>query len=466
MLDPTGAPAAPRPKRSRRGFALATGALLALTLMSTADLASAQTGTGCRGSASRGTAPGTATSEPVVANANTDPCVTDSAQSVIAESQNGLTAQNPKADTVRSAGLVAASASIEGATGNLGGTTPVTVGAVSSQQTLACQNGASVPSGTSRVESLSIAGTPVPGIVGSTPVDTTVGAIRIRANQVTTTASGITRTGLILDFPGGGEQVYGESIAGGNACLALPGSGSGAGGGTGGGSGSGGGSGTGASQPCPAGAVYDAPRNLCVIRQQVAGEGDRSVVVGRPYQGPAGGTVISLDEARKRFGATRCLTGKGPAFAVIGTDHADKVTGTNGRDRILTLGGNDRADGGRGDDCIDGGTGRDTLSGALGNDRVFGMAGPDSINGGPGTDHLSGGAGNDTLNAAFGRDVVLGGAGSDFINVATAGPAARVSCGAGRDKVRVNYNERRRTTGCETRYVLQDAVTKRARKKA
>lgn len=214
-------------------------------------------------------------------------------------------------------------------------------------------------------------------------------------------------------------------------------------------------------QPCPAGATYEADQNLCVIRQQVKGESDRVITVGRPYQGPSGGTVVTLTEARKRFGATRCLTGKGPAYAVIGTNQADSITGTNGRDRILTLAGNDRADGGRGDDCIDGGGGRDSLSGALGNDRVFGMAGNDAVNGGPGTDHLSGGTGNDTLNAAYGRDVVLGGSGRDFINVATSGPAARVSCGSGRDKVRVNYNERKRTTGCETRYVFKDRAKRK-----
>lgn len=454
-----------RPHRSRpRIAAAALAAALSIGgLASTADLAAAQSGTLCRASAARGSAPDTATSEPVVANANGDPCVTDAAQSAVVEPQNGLTAVNPRANTVRSAGLVAASSSIESASGTSGGAVAIGVGAVSSQQTLACQGGASVASGTSRVESLTIGGTPVPGIIGSTPVDTTVptpgGDIRIRANQVSTTAAGITRTGLILDFPGGGQQVYGEAIAGGDACLALPGAGSGAGSGSGSGA-------NGGPQPCPSGAVYEADRNLCVIRQQVAGESDRSIVVGRPYQGPGGGTVIGLDDARKRFGATRCLTGKGPAFAVIGTNRADNVTGTNGRDRILTLGGNDRADGGRGDDCIDGGTGRDVLSGALGNDRVFGTAGNDSVNGGPGTDHLSGGTGADTLNAAFGRDVVLGGPGRDFINVATSGPAARVSCGSGRDKVRVNYNERARTTGCETRYVFNDRAKIKGRKKS
>jgi hypothetical protein len=219
-------------------------------------------------------------------------------------------------------------------------------------------------------------------------------------------------------------------------------------------------SGTGATLPpnaCPNGSQYDPARNLCVIGgSSVLGEQDRGIVVGRPFEGPSGGTVLSLAQARQRYGDVRCLRGSGPAFAIVGTKGADLITGTNKRDRILALGGNDRVDGGRGDDCIDGGTGRDVLSGALGADRLFGMSGNDSLNGGPGSDMLSGGSGDDTLNAAYGRDHVLGGSGRDFVNVATAGPAATVSCGSGRDKVRANYNERSRVHGCETKYVLRD----------
>ena len=51
---------------------------------------------------------------------------------------------------------------------------------------------------------------------------------------------------------------------------------------------------------------------------------------------------------------------------------------------------------------------------------------------------------------------MFGGSGVDFINVATAGPAATVSCGAGRDKVRTNRNERKKIKGCETVYVFND----------
>jgi Ca2+-binding RTX toxin-like protein len=216
-------------------------------------------------------------------------------------------------------------------------------------------------------------------------------------------------------------------------------------------------------EPCPNGSVLDAPSGFCVIR--VAGngvQGERVIRVGRPFEGPSGGTVVPLDQARRRY-KSPCLSGAGPQFAVVGTNRADRITGTNRADRILLLAGKDHGDGGRGADCIDGGTGRDVLSGAQDRDRVYGMAGNDSINGGSETDRLSGGTGDDTLNAAFGADRVMGGPGRDAINVATAGPRAHVSCGAGRDTVRLNASERRAARGCERMLVLPDKRLKRRR---
>lgn len=207
-------------------------------------------------------------------------------------------------------------------------------------------------------------------------------------------------------------------------------------------------------QVCPTGSSLDLAAGVCIISAANSG-GQGVVVVGVPYSGPSGGRVISLTVARKRY-TSPCLTGTGPKFVTVGTSRRDRITGTNRQDRILGLGGNDSIDGGREADCIDGGTGGDNLSGAIGNDRIFGMSGKDHLNGGPGSDRLSAGTGNDTINAAFGRDQVFGGSGNDFINIATAGPPATVSCGSGRDKVRVNRNERTRTTGCETRYVFND----------
>lgn len=451
-----------RPRALRAGLALA--ATVAGCAM-TAETASAQQGTSCRGSATRYEAPGQATSEPVVANTNRDPCVTDSTSSAQTQPQGGFTASNPRASTNRSAGLITAFAAVDSVSGGPGAA-PVTAGAVESSQVETCQDGRSVSSGSSRVENVAVGGTPIPVAAGSQPSDTTVptlgGDVRVRTNQVTTGPEGTRRTALIIDF-NGTRYTAGEAIAGGDACLALP---SGAPGGTGGGGGTGGNGqgGTGTNrrlgQVCPRGAELDVARTRCVIRETGANGATTFVVVGRPFEGPNGAGVITLAEARRRAARGRlpnssCLRGSGPAYVVLGTNRNDNVTGTDKRDRILGLAGRDRLDGGRGDDCIDGGKNRDVMSGALGADRLFGGNGNDSLNGGPANDRLSGGSGNDSINAAFGRDLVSGGSGRDAINVATSGPAARVNCGAGRDTVRANTNERRGLRGCETRFFLR-----------
>ncbi|HEY1539956.1 MAG TPA: calcium-binding protein [Solirubrobacteraceae bacterium] len=209
---------------------------------------------------------------------------------------------------------------------------------------------------------------------------------------------------------------------------------------------------------CPNGSVLDLASNYCVIKEGgVTGSGQPDIIVGRPFQGPSGGTVLALSVARKKYGLSACLAGGGaPKFAIVGTNKADRITGTNGPDRILGRGGNDKIDGGRGNDCIEGNTGGDTLSGGLGNDRLYGSTGNDHLNGGPGTDYLSGGNGNDTLSASFGRDRVLGGSGVDYINIATAGPAASADCGSGKDKIRLNRNETKKIKHCETVYIFKD----------
>jgi len=225
---------------------------------------------------------------------------------------------------------------------------------------------------------------------------------------------------------------------------------------------------------CPDGAIYDVLRGLCIIPATAQ---NGVIIVGLPFQGPSGGTVVALGIAQARYGKTTCLTLKGsglPAYAIVGTNKADKITGTNGRDRILGRGGNDSLDGGRGSDCLDGGAGNDratggigtdilvgrnggdTLTGNLGNDRILGGAGPDHLNGGPGKDYLDGGSGHDTIAAGYNADRVFGGPGNDAINIAQQGPFARANCGTGRDKIRLNRVERRRIRNCEIVYVLKD----------
>jgi hypothetical protein len=198
---------------------------------------------------------------------------------------------------------------------------------------------------------------------------------------------------------------------------------------------------------CPNGSVYDVVHNVCVIAvpgSQTPGNpagditGPGSVVVGPPNKGPGGGTVITLQQARKRFPKSPCVKGGGPRYVVIGTPGKDRLTGTNRRDRMLGFGGADRLDGGRKKDCIEGGNGKDGMTGGQQNDRVFGGKGRDFLNGDAGNDLLVGGKGRDYINSAYGKDVVSGGKGNDKMNVATAGKKAIVIGGRGFDKVRCN----------------------------
>jgi len=280
--------------------------------------------------------------------------------------------------------------------------------------------------------------------------------VMVRLNEQIKDASGLTQRAahvIVLEGAAGSaplvDLVIAESkVSSSSACDPNA---TNNGGDDGSGSGSGG---DGLPRVCPSGSVLDRGRGLCIITAEKSG-GQGVIVIGVPFSGPSGGRVLSLINARKRF-KSPCLSGPGPKFATVGTNGRDRITGTNRRDRILGLKGNDAIDGGRENDCIDGGTGGDNLAGGLGNDRIFGLSGKDALNGGPGTDRLSAGSGNDTVNAAFGQDTVFGGSGVDFINVATAGRPARVNCGSGRDKVRINRNEQRRVRECETVIVFRE----------
>jgi Ca2+-binding RTX toxin-like protein len=394
--------------------------------------------TTCRASAARALNGGVVTSEPTVANPSATPCATQNQQVVGAQPVDGATVTNPKASTQAARGILAATASMDGA--NLtAGLVPVAVGHVDVSNVVSCKDGKSITTGSSTVDGLTIAGTPV-SVVGNQAMDQTIGGVRVRTNQV----AGDTRTALVLDV-GDVEYVFGEARAAGDACASLV---DGI---------SGNGDGGGLSQVCPNGAHYDVQSNNCVIT--TAGV-EKTIVIGRPYSGPSGGTLISLAEAQRmvkdgKLRDSRCLHGKGPNYVVLASKKSDKVTGSNKSDRMLGIGGNDRMDGGRGNDCVDGGTGTDTVSGGQGADTVIGGSGKDHLNGGQGTDKEIGGTGDDTINTGYGADRVSGGAGNDAINAATNGPAAHIDGGSGRDTVRINRNERRRVRGGERIFVLR-----------
>jgi hypothetical protein len=403
------------------GVAAFAGALSAAPALAQAD--------SCRASAARSGTPPTVTSEPAVANPEGSPCRTDARAPADAAPVGPLTVSEPSAQTRRGNGVLAATASVKSSQLVLG-TSAISTGVVTASQVVSCTNGTSTSSGSSRVEALTIAGNPV-DIVADQPFDQTIGGVRVRANQF----DGTTRRALILDA-GGSQIVLGEAGASGDACATLSDDDDNPGG-----------------QICPDGATYDIARNVCVIYEP--SEPGGVIIVGATYQGPSGGTVISLSDARLMASRgdlpkSRCLRGSGPRYVVLGTNRSDRITGTNRRDRILALGGNDHVDGGRNDDCLDGNRGGDRVAGGLGDDRLFGQGGRDKLTGGLGNDRLYGGAAADSLNTGFGRDYADAGSGNDRVNAASAGrPAKRLLGGKGRDRVWVNRNETRRYRGFE-----------------
>jgi Ca2+-binding RTX toxin-like protein len=238
---------------------------------------------------------------------------------------------------------------------------------------------------------------------------------------------------------------------------------------------------------CPAGSTEVG--GVCVIDVPIPGT-DHTVTVTILGAGPGGGFITSPSLLPQKLRRGPCSAKSLKINDVLfGTAHADKITGTNKNDWIMSLGGKDRVSGGRGNDCIEGGTGndqldgsndndkllgeggkdiingatgrdrlyggtsRDKLSGGSGNDYLSGGASRDKLSGGVGNDRLFGGAGNDWINTDNGRDRVWAGPGNDAVNAATAGPAAHVSCGKGRDTLRLNHNEMGHTTGCERELV-------------
>ena len=326
------------------------------------------------------------------------------------------------------------------------------VKAATSSATGTCVSGSTTPKldATSQVVDLTVLGAPISldNLLSAlaTALDPLDAIVDVKVNEKIPTADGLTVIALhVKVIQGNGtpliDLVVAESKVGYNGLVCDPDAQDGGG----------------TNNPCPSGSVYDPAANVCIIKGSTSGSSLGDVIVGAPYTGPSGGTVVPIDVARRKYGRSPCLSGSGtPKFAIVGTNKADRITGTNVADRIIGLGGNDKLDGGRGNDCIEGRTGGDTMSGGLGNDRIYGSVGKDHLVGGSGKDYLSAGSGNDTVNSGFGGDRVLGGSGVDFINVATAGPAASVNCGSGADKVRLNRNETKKIRGCETVYIFKD----------
>jgi Ca2+-binding RTX toxin-like protein len=186
-------------------------------------------------------------------------------------------------------------------------------------------------------------------------------------------------------------------------------------------------------------------RGLC----EIVSPGQANIVVSSPFAGPTGGTVMSLAAARKKYKSS-CLSGKGPKFAVVGTNGPNRISAGKQAERILGLGGNDRISAKNGADCIDGGAGNDRISVGNGNDRVFGGPGNDTITAGSGRDSIWGGAGKDRITVGKGRDHLYGGPGNDRLY--DPGKVAYVNGGSGRNVAYVSASAMKyaRKHGCQT----------------
>jgi hypothetical protein len=132
-----------------------------------------------------------------------------------------MTVTNPKASTENAVSTLSASASVDSA--QFAGATAISVGHVSVNQVQSCTGGTNVASGSSTVDGLTVAGTPV-SVVRGQSIDQTIAAVRIRTNRL----SGNTRQALVVDL-GGSEYVLGEASASGDACASLTIGGSGGG---------------------------------------------------------------------------------------------------------------------------------------------------------------------------------------------------------------------------------------------
>jgi hypothetical protein len=381
--------------------------------------------------------------EPVRANAGQAPCSAQSARALSPTTAGPAELQAASAVTDLAAGpTLGASARVADPVVSLPGVT-VRAEALDASVIARCLDGRTTTQGMSHVAALTVNGDAVTLPDGDAPATIDLGPVgTLRLNETVDDHGVLTRRALALDTLGS-TIVLAEASAGGDACAAATAPSSGATGGAGG--------------ICPAGATYVADRNVCVIASHSSGNATgHDVVVGAPFEGPSGGRVMELATARAREPGASCLNGPGPRYAVLGTNGRDLITGTNGPDRVLLLAGADRVSTGRGNDCVDGGPGRDVIAGAQGADTLAGGTGNDALDGGSDSDRLSGGRGNDTINAGYGRDRVDAGPGNDAVNTAVAGPAARrIACGSGRDKARVNTNERRRVRGCEHVYRLR-----------
>ena len=445
-----------------RKLSVALGAIVGtLALVPSAQALTATPVWQCRGSAVYSSVAGQNRVEPIVANGNINTANggnPDRAQCVDSEtgagntptqlgiSPNFLGAVTGKALTTITPELgfaIAQKPTAEGRVEDLtlligAGDPTLGIGAANSTATATCTPGSLVPtfSGDSRVADLTLGGAPLPLdqlVIQLSALLAPLGAlVEIKADERIQTADSLTIRALHVKILRAGtpllDLVVGEAKVGGNGPVCDPAK-------------QGGGSGN----VCPPGSELDVERTLCIIRESTSGSSLGDIIVGRPFEGPSGGTVVPIDVARKRFPTAPCLKGTGaPRYAIVGTNSA---TGSPAR---TSLTGSSRS--------------AATTTSAAAAATTAWRAAPVATScraasattrrtARTATTHSTAPAATTASMAApvatrstpaYGADRTFGGAGNDAINIATQGPRATANCGSGSDKVRFNQKERAR----------------------
>lgn len=352
------------------------------------------------------------------------------------------------------------------------GTNPslLRIGAVKATASGRCVNGRAEFTGTSKITDIELLGQPisvdelvdgVAGALSNLGLDAVVKIYPL--NQVTRTADSVVVTPLRIQVLSGGnatggvlDLTVGETKVAqrGDACnppAVNPDDPN-----------------TGGDGICPVGSipVGEGPR-VCQIP---ATDRNGLIIIGVPNSTdtPRGGRVLPLVEARRLAAAgllpkSKCLSGPGLDYVVLGDANKNRIYGTKNRDRIMGLGKTDALSGLDAGDCLDGGSGNDRLYGGTGGDRLYGGSGRDHVYGENGNDQIFGGSsrdylygdkGNDRIAGESGSDLLYGGQGNDRITGSTGndqlyGQDGRdtLDGGVGDDRLSGGYNTNRLVGG-------------------
>jgi Ca2+-binding RTX toxin-like protein len=419
-------------------------ALMSASPAAAATTAAAPTTTpfGCRASVVRATLLNALTIEPTIANSPTAPCVTDThGVSAVNVPQTGqeilhagpagaFTHSDFAAGSTISPGASAV-ADVEGVVIPTTTGSVTVVGPVEANASYACSNGNLTSSSGSTLDIIYVNGTkmtlPAPGTPETIQLG---GGSYIAVNEKITTSTSITERVLDVHLAGIADVVVGEAkvtLTRSDPCAGTTGP-------------------PPNTNACPPGSTLDPARLLCIITLP----GGKIIIVGPPFTGPSGGTVLAVSVARKKY-KSPCLNGPGPKYVLVATKPHGRVTGTPRSDRILALGAFERVAASGGNDCVDGkakrltiwdGNGKDRIYGGPGetrigtgngNSKIWGRNGSDWITAGNGNDWLYGGSLSSRIDVGLGKSHVFGGPNNNRIYAAS-GHAA-VSCGSGKHNV-------------------------------